>query len=76
METAAGDAVRVPTEDVEDLPAGATVSVTVGGAGATTRPPSEHGVEPARTVLASDVLAAPDPPADRGHAGPRDSRTR
>jgi hypothetical protein len=62
VETAAGDAVRVPTEDVGGLPAGATVSVTV-GAQVADEAASEHGVEPARTVLASDLLAAPVAPA-------------
>ena len=62
METAAGDAVRVPTEDVAGLPAGATVSVTV-GAQVDDEAAGEHGVEPARTVLASDLLAAPAPAA-------------
>ena len=54
----------MPTEDVENLPAGATVSVTVGGQ-VHDEAAGEHGVEPARTVLASDVLAASDSPADR-----------
>ena len=70
METAAGDAVRVPTEDVAGLPAGATVSVTV-GAQVDDEAASEHGVEPARTVLASDLLAAPAsrPPRPRPRRG-------
>src|SRR5687767_3005789 len=62
VETAAGGAVRVPTEDVAGLPVGATVSVTVGSQ-VDDEAASEHGVEPARTVLASDLLAAPAPTA-------------
>jgi hypothetical protein len=58
VETVAGDAVRVPTEDVEDLPVGGTVSVTVGSQ-VDDEAASEHGVEPARTVLASDLVAEP-----------------
>src|SRR5688500_13635424 len=58
VEPAAGDAVRVPTEDVAGLPAGATVSVTV-GAQVDDEAAGEHGVERARTVLASDLVAAP-----------------
>ena len=58
VETAAGDAVRVPTEDVEGLPAGATVSVTV-GAQVDDDAANELGIESARSVIASDVLAAP-----------------
>jgi hypothetical protein len=59
VETVAGDAVRVPTEDVGDLPVGGTVSVTVGSQ-VDDEAADEHGVEPARTVLASDLVAAPD----------------
>ncbi len=70
VETAAGDAVRVPTEDVAGLPAGATVSVTVGGQ-VDDEAAAEHGVEPARTVLAGDVITAPAAPA----ASPRQGRT-
>ena len=57
VETASGGAVRVPTEDVAGLPAGSTVSVTV-GAQVDDAAADEHGVEPARTVLASELLAA------------------
>src|SRR6059058_2587448 len=31
VRTAAGESVRIPTEDVADVPAGSTVSVDVGG---------------------------------------------
>jgi hypothetical protein len=61
VETTTGDAVRVPTEDVENLPAGSTVSVTVGSQ-VDDEATDEHGIEPARTVLATDVLAAPVQP--------------
>ena len=62
VETAAGDAVRVRTEDVGALPAGATVSVTVGGP-VDDEAASSPGVEPAHTVLASSFVAAPVQPA-------------
>src|SRR5688500_7013307 len=61
VETTAGDAVRIPTADVEDLPAGSTVSVTVGSQ-VDDEASDEHGIEPARTVLATDVLATPAQP--------------
>ncbi len=57
VETTAGDAVRVPTDDVAGLPAGSTVSVTVGSE-VDDEAADEHGVEPARTVLASELLGA------------------
>jgi hypothetical protein len=58
VETTSGHAVRVPTEDVADLPVGATVSVTVGSK-VDDEAAAEHGVEPARTVLATDLVTAP-----------------
>jgi hypothetical protein len=61
VETTAGDAVRIPSGDVEGLPAGSTVSVTVGSE-VDDEAADEHGLEPARTVLATDVLAAPVQP--------------
>ncbi|MBN1093848.1 hypothetical protein JKP75_15585 [Blastococcus sp. TML/M2B] len=65
VETADG-AVRVPTEDLGGVPAGATVELTVGGdvqdEGAV-----EHGLEPAAEVLSTDsVTPAPAPVAVRG----------
>ncbi|MQA33310.1 hypothetical protein GCU49_06975 [Modestobacter roseus] len=54
-----GDAVRVPTGAVDDLPVGATVEVTVGRA--VHDDASAGGLEPARDVLAAEVLAAPEP---------------
>ena len=61
VETTAGDAVRIPTADVEHLPAGSTVSVTVGSQ-VDDEATDEHGIERARTVLATDVLATPAQP--------------
>jgi hypothetical protein len=61
VETSAGDAVRIPTADIEDLPTGSTVSVTVGSQ-VDDEATDEHGIEPARTVLATDVLATPAQP--------------
>ena len=72
IETDGGEAVRVPTEDLaahvaEDvpadpagtdvLPAGATVQVTLGGQVADQ--PAREGQEPARDVLAAEVLTLP-----------------
>ena len=62
VETTAGDAVRVPTEDVAGLPAGSTVSITV-GAQVDDDATDEHGVEPARTVLSSELLGSAAPTA-------------
>ena len=57
IKPALGDAVRVPTDDVEDVPLGATVSVTVGG---TVRDQaSADGLEPATDVLATEVVLGP-----------------
>src|SRR3954454_5967630 len=58
---AAGESVRVPTEDVHDVPAGSTVSVDVGGSVGDDA--AEDGYEPARDVLAADVLDTPATPA-------------
>jgi hypothetical protein len=62
VETAAGEAVRVPTEDVEDIPSGATVEVTVGAE--VSDEAREDGYDPAREVMAAEVVAArpADPP--------------
>lgn len=49
VETADGS-VRVPTEDVEGVPAGATVELTV-GADVRDEGTEEHGLEPAQRVL-------------------------
>ncbi|MDP5182842.1 hypothetical protein QOZ88_09330 [Blastococcus sp. BMG 814] len=63
-------AVRVPAEQVADVPAGATVELTVGRA--VEDEASADGHDPARTVLESDVLSpppdtTPEPlPAPRG----------
>jgi hypothetical protein len=56
IEPAKGDAVRVPTDQVEKLPLGATVKVSVGGE-VTDAATEETGVEPARKVLSATVVA-------------------
>jgi hypothetical protein len=56
VETADGTSVRVPTEDVADLPVGATVEVTVGGE-APADEAERDGFEPALEVLDADVVA-------------------
>jgi hypothetical protein len=58
VETDSGETVRVPTEDVDRLPVGATVSVTV-GAEVEDAATTEDGLEPAHAVLAAEVLAPP-----------------
>ncbi|MCF6507956.1 hypothetical protein E9549_11155 [Blastococcus sp. MG754426] len=50
-------AVRVPAEQVADVPAGATVELTVGHP--VEDEASADGHDPARTVLESDVIAPP-----------------
>jgi hypothetical protein len=59
-----GDAVRVPTDDVDDLTVGDTVEIVLGDE--VEDQAADEGVEPAREVLASEVLeeapARPDPP--------------
>lgn len=58
VQTAPGQAVRVPTTDVEAVPGGATVEVTVGGL--VRDEATADGLEPAREVLAAEVVAAPE----------------
>src|SRR4051812_2138518 len=59
VETDAGEAVRVPTEAVSDLPVGSTVEVTVGDR--LTDAAGEDGYEAARDVLDAEVVrAAPE----------------
>lgn len=69
VKTDTGDAVRVSTDDVADLPLGARVELSVGSEvvdAATT----ELGLEATREVLASEVLApAPLEPASSGQTG-------
>src|SRR3954471_16450487 len=65
VRTAAGESVRVPTEDVADVPAGSTVSVAVGGQ--VDDAATDDGYEPAQDVLSTDVLA--DPSAATAVAG-------
>ncbi|MGY1741953.1 MULTISPECIES: reprolysin-like metallopeptidase [unclassified Blastococcus] len=54
VETAAGDAVRVPTEDVAGLPVGSTVELTLGAA-VDDEAGVAHELDPAREVLAGEV---------------------
>ena len=57
-----GDAVRVPTEDVAGIEAGATVEVTVGGQVRDTAA-AEQGLAPASDVVDVEVLAPAEPAA-------------
>ena len=57
IETADGDSVRVPTEDIPDVQVGSTLAVTVGDE-VTDEASAEQGFEPALEVLGADVLAA------------------
>lgn len=57
VRTEDGDSVRLDTADVEDLDVGDTVEVTVGDV-VTDAASTESGYEPAREVLASEVLDA------------------
>ncbi|WP_324274294.1 hypothetical protein [Blastococcus brunescens] len=57
VETAPGEAVRVATEDVADIPVGSTVAVTVGDEVADAAS-EDQGQDPAREVLSATVLAA------------------
>jgi hypothetical protein len=66
IEAPDGSSVRVPTEDVAGLPAGATVEVTVGGEAPADEAEGD-GYEPAREVLSSDVVeTAPSAPQRPG----------
>ncbi len=67
VETAAGNAVRVPAEDVAGIAAGSTVELTV-GAQVKDAPSAEDGLAPARSVLAADVIDAPETAAARPDA--------
>ena len=58
VRTKAGESVRVDTDDVDDLPLGATVEVTVGRA-ISDEAATEDGYERARDVLDTEVLAPP-----------------
>ncbi|MCF6735331.1 hypothetical protein [Blastococcus sp. KM273129] len=55
-----GDAVRVSTAELPPVEVGSTVEVTVGDE--VVDEASEQGMEPAREVLATEVLAAPEEP--------------
>jgi hypothetical protein len=58
VETAEGAAVRVPSDEVAGIPAGSTVEVTVGEE-VDDEASTDDGYDPARTVMAADVLATP-----------------
>ena len=60
-----GAAVRVATEDVAQLPTGATVEVVLGAEVAD--PAVDQGLDPARQVLAAEVV---DPPARPSRRSP------
>ncbi|MEX5719524.1 reprolysin-like metallopeptidase, partial [Geodermatophilus maliterrae] len=56
VEAADGSSVRVPADDVEGIEPGTTVEVTVGGT--ETDAAAEHGYEPAREVIGTQVVQA------------------
>ena len=60
IRTDAGDAVRVPTDDLPAVEVGSTVEVTVGAA--VVDEASRQGLEPALEVLGAEVLAGPEEP--------------
>ncbi|MGY1635040.1 hypothetical protein ACI78V_00105 [Geodermatophilus sp. SYSU D00742] len=60
VETDDGETVRVPTEQVADVALGATVEVTVGDEVEDAQ--AAEGLEPAREVLAAEVVEEPAPP--------------
>ncbi|SNR87794.1 Peptidase M66 [Geodermatophilus saharensis] len=62
IDTGDDGSVRVPTEDVADIEVGATVEVTVGRE-VRDEATVEHGVEPARDVVAAEVVAPASPAA-------------
>ncbi|MGY1824767.1 MULTISPECIES: hypothetical protein [unclassified Blastococcus] len=55
IEPETGDAVRIPTDDVQDIAVGTTVEVTVGGE-VTDVAAAEGVIEPAREVLAAEIV--------------------
>ncbi|MGY5884848.1 hypothetical protein, partial [Modestobacter lacusdianchii] len=59
VQTESGDTVRVSTEDVAEVPTGATVEATVGEPVADQA--AADGYAPALEVLSADVVAAPVP---------------
>ncbi|MFD2090322.1 reprolysin-like metallopeptidase [Blastococcus deserti] len=74
VETDSGEAVRVLTEDVADIPVGSTVEVTVGDE-VTDAAAEEQGLEPALEVLEATVLeAAPATDAPVAPAGTATNR--
>jgi hypothetical protein len=64
VQNAAGDAVRVPSEDVEGIPTGTTVQVTVNS------PDGGDAVDPLHEVVDAEIVApAPVDPVLRSAAG-------
>jgi hypothetical protein len=61
VEPAAGDAVRIPTEDVEGIPSGATVEVTVDGHHAGRTTPSTRSWTPASSRFPRPPFRPPPP---------------
>jgi hypothetical protein len=59
VETADGESVRIPTEDAAGLEPGSTVEVTVGAE--VTAPATEDGLQAAREVLDTEVVAEAQP---------------
>ncbi|HEY4605575.1 MAG TPA: hypothetical protein VIH08_14700 [Blastococcus sp.] len=59
IQTAAGEAVRIPTEDIGGVPVGSTVRVTVGGK--VEDDAAADGYDAARAVTRSQVVEPPDP---------------
>ena len=62
VEPARGEAVRLTGDEAEELPVGATVEVRVGDE-VRDEAAAEGGIEPAREVLAAEVVAAAEEPA-------------
>src|SRR3954451_20246045 len=59
IQTAAGEAVRIPTEDIGGVPVGSTVRVTVSGK--VEDDAAADGYDAARAVTRSQVVEPPDP---------------
>ena len=71
VESADGTTVRIPTDSLADLPLadpGATVEVTLGRR-VEDEAAAEHGLQPARSILAAEVLAPADAPPPVAAAG-------
>jgi len=63
VETPGGGSVRIPTQAVQNVPAGSTVQVTISGNASTADPENTPaGLPPAQQVLSSTVVQAPVTP--------------